>query len=227
VCVTKSPLSIPLVALDRQDFYICVVPPRPPFIPPCHPILRDRLPRGDGWIYEVKFDGYRLQIHKAGDAITLYTRNGADWTDRFPHLASSLTSLPCRSAIIDAELVHVEGFEALHKQVPQRIEDNLVMWAFDLMQLDGNDLRIVSLLDRKRRLGHLVQRANIDLLHYSEPFTDGSALLAECETRGLEGVIGKHINSVYRSGPSTSWIKVKCTAWREGEQESRELFNQE
>jgi ATP-dependent DNA ligase len=61
--------------------------------------------------------------------------------------------LPCRSAIIDAELLHVDGFEALHKQVHQRIEDNLVMWAFDLMQLDGNDLRIVSLLDRKRRLG--------------------------------------------------------------------------
>jgi bifunctional non-homologous end joining protein LigD len=167
---------------------------------------------------------YRLQVHKAGGAITLYTRNGTDWTDRFPHLASSLTSLPCRSAIIDAELVHVDGFEALHKQVPQRVEDNLVFWAFDLMQLDGNDLRIVSLLERKRRLGHLVQRANIDRLHYSEPFTNGSGLLAECETRGLEGVIGKHINSVYRSGPSTSWIKVKCATWREANKNRGELF---
>jgi ATP-dependent DNA ligase len=149
--------------------------PRSPFIVPCQPILHERLPKGVGWVYEVKFDGYRFQIHKAGDAIALYTRNGADWTERFPLFVASLTSLPCRSAIIDAELVHVDGFEALHKQVPQRVEDNLVMWAFDLMQLDGNDLRIVSLLDRKRRLGHLVQRTNIDFLHYSEPFTDGAA----------------------------------------------------
>jgi ATP-dependent DNA ligase len=77
------------------------------FIPPCEPTLRDRLPRGEGWIYEVKFDGYRIQIHKAGDAITLYTRNGADWTERFPRLAAGLTALPCGSAIIDAELVHL------------------------------------------------------------------------------------------------------------------------
>ena len=95
------------------------------------------------------------------------------------------------------------------------------------MQLDGNDLRIVSLLDRKRRLGHLVQHANNDRLQYSEPFTDGSALLAECETRGMEGVIAKHVNSVYRSGPSTSWIKVKSATWREANRNRGELFNKE
>jgi bifunctional non-homologous end joining protein LigD len=114
------------------------VPRSSPFIVPCLPILHERLPKGEGWVYEVKFDGYRFQIHKAGDAITLYTRNGADWTERFPHLASSLTSLPCRSAIIDAEFVHVDGFEALHKEVHQSVEDNLVMWAFDLMQLSSS-----------------------------------------------------------------------------------------
>ena len=97
--------------------------PRSPYIIPCQPILHERLPKGEGWVYEVKFDGYRFQIHKAGDAITFYTPNGADWTERFPRLASSLTSLPCRSAIIDAELVHLDGFEALHKEVHQPVED--------------------------------------------------------------------------------------------------------
>src|SRR5436190_9186832 len=78
------------------------------FILPCEPTLRDRLPKGVGWLYEVKLDGYRMQVHKAGPAITLYTRNGADWTNRFPHLAAAPTSLPCKSAIIDAGLVHTD-----------------------------------------------------------------------------------------------------------------------
>jgi ATP-dependent DNA ligase len=92
------------------------MPRAPLFIPPCEPTLRDRLPKGEGWRYEVKFDGYRMQVHKIGRDVTLYTRNGADWTERFPHLAAALTSIP-GSAIIDAELVHAESFEALHRQV--------------------------------------------------------------------------------------------------------------
>jgi bifunctional non-homologous end joining protein LigD len=70
------------------------------FIPPCLPTLRDRLPHGEGWLYEVKFDGYRMQAHKTGDRVTLFTRNGADGASRLPHLAGSLSTLPCSSAII-------------------------------------------------------------------------------------------------------------------------------
>jgi bifunctional non-homologous end joining protein LigD len=84
------------------------------FIRPCEPTLRDRLPKGEGWRYEVKFDGYRMQVHKAGPVVALYTRNGADWTDRFPLLADPLGSIP-GSAIIDAELVHPDGFEQLYR----------------------------------------------------------------------------------------------------------------
>jgi len=197
-----------------------------PFIRPCEPSSRDRLPKGDGWIYEVKFDGYRLQVHKTADTVTLYTRQGADWTARFPHLAASLSSLRCRSAVIDAELVHADGFASLHRQAHQSIEDNLVLWAFDLMHLNGDDLRIVSLLDRKRRLGHLIQGSSVGHFHFTEPFTNGLGLLAECEQRGLEGVVAKHINSVYRSGPSTAWIKVKCPTWREANKNRADLFAQ-
>jgi bifunctional non-homologous end joining protein LigD len=195
------------------------------FIPPCEPTLRTRLPKGEGWVYEVKHDGYRMQVHKAGPTITLFTRNGADWTERFPHLAAALTSLPCKSAIIDAELVHVDGFEALHR-LHRRLEDGLMLWAFDLMQLNGNDIRAVHLEDRKRRLGHLIEKARVATLCHSETFSDGEALLAECGKRGLEGIVAKHRAGIYRSGRSTGWIKVKCPSWREANRDRGLLFGE-
>jgi bifunctional non-homologous end joining protein LigD len=194
------------------------------FIKPCEPTPRERLPKGGGWLYEVKFDGYRLQAHKAGPAVKLFSRNGADWTDRFPHLVGALASVSCASAIMDAELVHAEGFEALHSGIHSRHEDGLGLWAFDLMELNGSDLRAIALEDRKRRLGHLIERSKIGCLQHSEPFTDGEALFAECDGRGLEGIVAKHVNSVYRSGRSTSWVKVKCPAWREANRERWRLF---
>jgi hypothetical protein len=79
---------------------------RSSFIAPCNPTFRDRLPKGEGWLFEITFDGYRLQVHKAGERAILSTRNGADWTYRFLRLAEELASLPCSSAILDAELVN-------------------------------------------------------------------------------------------------------------------------
>ena len=174
------------------------------FIVPCEPTLRDRLPRGEGWLYEVKFDGYRMQIHKEGKQITLYTCRGADWTARFPHL-----------------------LEPLHSAVHRRIETGTMLWGFDLMAQNGNDLRAVALEDRKRRLGHLIDRAQIAQLLHSQTFEAGDRILAECEARGLEGVTAKHQGSIYRSGRSTSWIKVKCPSWREANRDRGKLFGEE
>ena len=99
-----------------------------------------------------------------------------------------------------------------------------MLWAFDLMALNGNDLRIVAQEERHRRLGHLLGRAGIARLLHSETFEDGGRLLEECGARGLEGVVAKHRNGIYRSGRSTSWIKVKCPAWKEAHRNRGELF---
>lgn len=94
------------------------------------------------------------------------------------------------------------------------------------MQLNGYDLRAIHLEDRKRRLGHLIERTKISRLLLSETFDDGGRLLEECGTRGLEGMVAKHRASIYRSGRSTSWVKVKCPAWREANRNRGELFGE-
>jgi bifunctional non-homologous end joining protein LigD len=102
------------------------------FVAPCEPVLRNRPPKGDAWLHEVKFDGYRIQVHKAGGKVTLFTRRGHDWTRRFPHLAAELRALP--TCILDTELVaaHEQGiadFRRLHRTVSKRQEEGLTLWA--------------------------------------------------------------------------------------------------
>lgn len=199
------------------------------FIPPCEPILRPRPPRGEAWLHEVKFDGYRMGIAKLGPKVQLFSRNGNDWTGRLPHLAAALTSLTCGSAVIDAELVApskdgVADFAALHTLMSRRRDDGQIAWAFDLMMVDDQDLRDLAYVERKARLAELVQRSRIGRLYHSEAFTDGEKLLAECARRGLEGIVSKRRDSLYRSGKSSAWIKVKCAAWRQANRDRHELF---
>jgi bifunctional non-homologous end joining protein LigD len=197
-----------------------------PFIRPCEPSSRDRLPKGDGWIYEVKFDGYRLQVHKTADTVTLYTARAP--TGRHAFLISPHRSAHCAVALRSSTLNSCTQTASPHCIAKRINPSRTTSCSGHLISCTsmGNDLRIVSLLDRKRRLGHLIQGSSIGHFHYTEPFTNGLGLLAECEQRGLEGVVAKHINSVYRSGPSTAWIKVKCPTWREANQNRADLFAQ-
>jgi bifunctional non-homologous end joining protein LigD len=170
----------------------------------------------------VKFDGWRLQVHKHGETLQLYSRRGIDLLRRFRELRDHIVYLP--DCIFDAELVVCDtdgkpDFRALMKKDP-----NLCLWCFDLLELRGKDLRSLPLIERKEKLRAILIEADDDRLRYSEEFRDPVKLLATVEKMGLEGIVSKRRNSPYRSGPQKEWVKLKCKVWREANQDRWELF---
>lgn len=183
---------------------------RSPFIQPSAPTLRAAPPRGEGWLHELKFDGYRLQIHKDGETVTLYSRNGSDFTDD-------------RGSCAQPEGDDREGLPDFRRLLHGRAEpQELVVWCFDLLALDAQDLRPLPLVKRRSMLSKLLRRAPGALM-LSQTFTNAERLLAECGERGLEGIVSKRADAPYRSGKG-DWVKVKCQQWREANRDRWELF---
>jgi bifunctional non-homologous end joining protein LigD len=196
------------------------------FIEPALPKLRTSPPVGDAWLHEVKFDGYRVQLHKFASTVTLYTKSGSKFMRKFPGLAGAVAALPVRSCVIDGELTAcdaggVPDFRALHFNSR---DDVRCVWAFDLLYLNGKDLRPLPLVDRKDRLERLVSKVSATWLCYAETFADGATLLKAADRIGLEGIVSKKANEPYRSGSKCDWIKVKCPSWREANKERWRLF---
>lgn len=197
--------------------------PLPRFVEPCLATLQNKPPAGDQWLHEVKFDGYRLQARISGGKVRLYTRTGLDWTDRFgDRIAAALAALPCETALIDGEVVvlgkdGISSFSALQAALSDGETTDLVFYAFDLLHLDGEDLRAEPLLARKERLEELLQAAAPDApLRYSEHFAEpGQTMLRHACRMGLEGVVSKRAAAPYRSGRGRDWIKSKCTQRQE------------
>jgi bifunctional non-homologous end joining protein LigD len=185
------------------------------FVPPALATLRSTPPTGEQWQYEVKLDGFRAQLHKAGRTATIFGRNGGDLTRRFPTIATAILALPVRSCILDGELIaagaHGEPdfLALLHGR-----REPVCVYAFDIIELQGRDLRDQPLEERRARLKTLLARSKGDLIRFSESFPDAGALLAECARLGLEGIVCKRRDSVYRSGPRSGWVKVKTERWK-------------
>jgi bifunctional non-homologous end joining protein LigD len=123
------------------------------FVPPCIPTRAVKPPAGPDWVHEVKHDGYRLQVRRQGDTVRLFTRNGYDWSARYPAISVTATLLRARSFILDGEAVvcgpdGVAIFDALHRR---GTVTEAMMYAFDLLELDGEDIRGLPLVDRKKR----------------------------------------------------------------------------
>jgi bifunctional non-homologous end joining protein LigD len=198
---------------------------RVPFIPPALPKLRASPPTGEGWLYELKFDGYRVQLHKAGFSSSFCGRNGGDFTRRFPAIAAAILGLPTKSCIIDDELIAAgrhgqpDFLALLHgRHVPTCV------YCFDLLELNGRDLREQPLVQRRARLQALLARANCNVIRFSEAFPNANDLLAKCARLGLEGIVAKRRDAPYRSGTRSGWIKVKTPEWKAANQYRAKLF---
>ncbi len=188
----------------------------PEFVEPELATLDTHVPAGSGWLHEIKYDGYRIIGRKAGDETTLFSRSGLDWTVRFPAIAPALGTLPCHDALIDGEIAFVlpsgiTDFKSLQEHIDTP-NPAIRYYVFDLLELDGKDLRRLPLSTRKDKLKSLMSGKRVsDWLIYSEHFVgDGPAVYQGACGAGLEGIISKRADSKYRSGRFKDWLKIKC-----------------
>ena len=190
----------------------------PTYIEPALASLRSTPPRGPQWVHEIKFDGYRFQAHVRQGQVRFFTRRGHDWTGRLSKLVAPAASLKTYAAILDGEVVvHGEGggtdFNELEREIGKRGgSDKLVFYVFDLLYLDGLDLRAAGLVERKAVLLELLSSLEPgERIKYSEHFEGDGAQLREraCEL-GLEGVVSKRADGRYQSGRTDNWVKVPC-----------------
>jgi bifunctional non-homologous end joining protein LigD len=187
--------------------------PRPiGFIEPCLPTASERPRNGPEWVHEVKHDGYRLMVRRVGARVRLFTRRGHDWSDRYPRIAEAMAGLKIASATIDGEAVIWGADGANFDKLHGRAHDHeAILIAFDLLELDGEDLREQSLETRKARLACLTRKSLG--LQYSEHLEgDGSLIFEQVCARGLEGIVSKRRDRPYISGRARCWIKVRNPA---------------
>ncbi|MEP9349821.1 DNA ligase D [Xanthobacter sp. KR7-225] len=218
----KSTASRPPAADgDPQDLPGARKAALPDFVPPMLASLAAAAPKGAGYVHEIKFDGYRILARIADGTVRLLTRGGLDWTGKFgTALPAALAGLPAHAALIDGEVVvetasGASDFSALQQDLSEGRADRFVFYAFDLLHLDGADLRAVPLVARKARLQRLLAGAPAPL-RFSAPFSDDGALvLAHACRLSLEGIVSKRADGRYRSGRSRDWIKAKCSACQE------------
>jgi bifunctional non-homologous end joining protein LigD len=187
----------------------------PKFIAPCLAMLRDKVPIGDQWLHEIKFDGYRLQLHKRENDIRFYTRRGHDWTKRFSSLIQSAWYLPVTHLILDGEVIvptesgHSD-FGSLEDDLGTGRSDRFVYFVFDILHINGISLRDCALVDRKSVLTELLRGQN-GPIRFSDHLQGGGEPLFKRACRlELEGLVSKRKVAKYRSGRSADWTKRTC-----------------
>jgi bifunctional non-homologous end joining protein LigD len=184
------------------------------FVPPCLPTKAPQPPSGDFWLHEIKHDGFRVIARKDGERVRLYSRPGNDLTCRFPLIVEALARLRSRSCIIDGEAVccDEDGMPSFERIRYRRHDATVFLYAFDLIELSGDDLRREPLEVRKATLKSVLAKAGPGLRLNEHIEADGPTVFAHACKMGLEGIVSKHKTSTYRSGRSPDWLKCKNPA---------------
>ena len=207
---------------------------KPSFAEFVNPDLVSKPPSGPKWAHEIKWDGYRAQAHIRGKRGQMFTRRGIDWTGKFGPIAEALPKLRVDSAILDGEVVTlgkngVSDFHGLRHQLGTMLPD-IVFQAFDLLWLDGEDLRPLLYVERKARLKDILRRGGETIRYVDYVEGDGAAMLKAACAMGLEGIVSKRLDSAYRGGPSHDWQKNQvrsqrdvchCRLWRGRQRQNR------
>lgn len=182
------------------------------FIGPCLPSHTAKPPAAGQWIHEIKIDGFRLQARRDGSTVQLLTRHGTDWTDRFPNVHAAVNKLRCRSCLIDGEVCAPDDrgipcFDQLRRRQPA------LLYAFDLIEIDGADLRREPIEERKRALAKLLRGATgAGIMFCDHMEGDAQQIFAQACKLGYEGIVSKRAGSPYKSGRSIDWLKMKNPA---------------
>jgi len=190
--------------------------PLPDALVPQLATLVDEIPREGDWLYEIKFDGYRLLARIDGSEVKLFTRDGKDWTAKLRAQADAIRALRLENGWLDGEIVvldknGVPSFQLLQKAIHDTGGENLVYFLFDVPYLNGHDLRRVALRERHALLAQLLARVPSDVLRYSAPLTEPpQKLLDGACALSMEGIIGKRADAAYEGKRSATWIKLKC-----------------
>src|SRR5437588_3968782 len=180
-------------------------------IEPCLPSPAKASPSGPGWLHEIKHDGFRILARRDSTGVRLITRAGNEFPHRFPFMAMAVGKLPVRSCLVDGEAIVCDEnglvvFELIrrHGALP-----SAVLCAFDLLELDGQDLRRQPIEERKRLLAKLLRGSHLSVVFNQHFDDDGAIVFREACRLGCEGIVSKRLGSPYRSGRSVHWVKVK------------------
>ena len=180
-------------------------------IEPCLPSPAKAPPSGPGWLHEIKHDGFRILARRDSAGVRLFTRNGNDFTARFPLAVAAITALPAHSFLIDGEAIVTDDKGLAVFELIRRARNGgaAVLCAFDLIELEGHDLRRAPIEHRKQKLARLVRGRRLGIVLNEHYEGDGEIVFAHACKLGCEGIVSKRLGSSYRSGRSPHWVKVK------------------
>jgi bifunctional non-homologous end joining protein LigD len=184
------------------------------FVVPAQPIKASKPPSGADWVHEIKHDGYRLIVRRDGLTVRLYTRNAYDWTARLPAIAAAAQRIKAKSFTIDGEAVVLgpDGLSRFDELRRREAAHNAILYAFDLIEQDGEDLRNRPFLDRKAALARLLCDTEPGILLDEHAAGDSPTVFAHARRLGAEGIVSKRGDGTYRSDPCPVWIKVRDPA---------------